>query len=300
MRGSVVVMGSVNLDQVQAVRELPLPGETVHGTSLAYHHGGKGANQAVAAARMGAAVRFIGAVGNDAAGERLRSALVEDGIDVSRLRTAEGPTGLAVILVSEAGENVIVLEAGANGRVRPGDLSAEDFTGAAIALFQLELPLESVRRGLELAKAAGALTVLNAAPPSGAGSLPSDLIDLLVVNETEAAHLAPAVDPEDHSALLVELSSRYRGVVLTLGADGALWTFEGSGGRTPAARVERVVDTTGAGDTFTGALIARLAEGDAWQRALQVAAAAAAYCVQREGAQPSIPRLAGLDVPGTG
>ncbi len=300
MKGTVVVMGSVNLDQVQTVRELPRPGETVHGTSLTYHHGGKGANQAVAAARMGAAVRFIGAVGSDAAGERLLSALADDGIDVSRLRAVEGPTGLAVILVSEAGENVIVLEAGANGRVSPGDLSAEDFAGAAIALFQLELPLESVRRGLELAKAAGALTVLNAAPPGGAGSLPSELIDLLIVNETEAAHLGPTVNPEDHAALLAELSSRYRGVVMTLGADGALWTFGGSGGRMPAVRVETVVDTTGAGDTFTGALIARLAEGDAWRQALEVAAAAAALCVQREGAQPSIPRLAGLELSATG
>lgn len=294
MKGPVVVMGSVNLDQVQTVRELPLPGETVHGTSLAYHHGGKGANQAVAAARLGAEVRFIGAVGNDAAGERLRTALSGDGIDVSLLRTVAGPTGLAVILVSDGGENVIVLEAGANASVRPADLTASAFAGAKLALFQLELPMDSVRRGLELARAAGAVTVLNAAPPDGAAVLPSELIDLLVVNETEAAHLAPEAAPHDPEALLAALSTRYRSVVLTLGGDGVIWTHQGANGRTPAARAEQVVDTTGAGDTFTGALVARLAVGDPWHDALELAAEAAAYCVQRSGAQPSIPRLSEL------
>ncbi|MBX3144946.1 MAG: ribokinase [Trueperaceae bacterium] len=294
MRALVVVMGSVNLDQVQTVRELPRPGETVHGTSLAFHNGGKGANQAVAAARLGADVRFIGAVGSDAAGERLRSALADDGIDVTRLRTVTGPTGLAVIVVSDGGENVIVLEAGANARVRATDLALDAFAGAELALFQMELPLDTVRRGLELAKSAGALTVLNAAPPDGAADLPPELIDLLVVNETEAAHLAPTVDPEDPQALLADLATRYRSVVLTLGAAGVMWSYQGDTGSMPAQRVAEVVDTTGAGDTFTGALVARLAVGDSWLGALELAVAAAAYCVQRSGAQPSIPRLSAL------
>lgn len=307
-------MGSVNLDQVQTVHALPRPGETVHGTSLAHHNGGKGANQAVAAARMGAAVRFVGAVGSDAAGERLRSALIEDGIDVTDLRTVDGPTGLAVILVAEDGENVIVLEAGANGTVSPDDLSQRSFEGAAIALFQLELPLEAVRRGLEHARAEGALTVLNAAPPDDAEAIPNDLIDVLVVNESEAAHLAsrsssraptapttpadptrPAhttgpVAPADPTALLSALAPRHRGVVLTLGAAGVVWSFDGVDGRLPARQVT-AVDTTGAGDTFTGALVARLAAGESWEAAMDVATAAAAHCVARVGAQPSIPRL---------
>ena len=293
MRGPVVVMGSVNLDQVQTVRALPRPGETVHGTSLAYHHGGKGANQAVAAARMGAAVRFVGAVGSDAAGERLRSALADDGIDVSDLRTVEGPTGLAVIVVADTGENVIVLEAGANGAVVADDLTRRTFEGAAIALFQLELPLTAVRRGLELAKAAGATTVLNAAPPDGAEELPPDLIDVLVVNETEAAHLAPEADPVRVPALLAALARRHRGVVITLGAAGVVWSHDGVEGRMPA-RAVTAVDTTGAGDTFTGALVARVTAGESWESAMNVATAAAAYCVERAGAQPSIPWLADL------
>lgn len=287
-------MGSVNLDQVQTVRDLPLPGETVHGTSLSHHNGGKGANQAVAAARMGAAVRFVGAVGTDAAGERLRAALAADGIDVTDLRTVEGPTGLAVILVADTGENVIVLEAGANGTVRPHDLTLRSFEGAAFALFQLELPLETVRRGLELARQAGAVTVLNAAPPDGAEGLPHELIDLLVVNETEAAHLAPDVDRADTDALVSALAPRHRGVVVTLGEAGVVWSFDGETGRLPARQVQ-AVDTTGAGDTFTGALVARLAAGAAWHDAMDLATAAAAYCVEREGAQPSIPHLSELD-----
>lgn len=294
MSRAVVVMGSVNLDQVQTVRELPRPGETVHGTSLAYHHGGKGANQAVAAARLGARVRFIGAVGSDAAGERLKAALVDDGIDVSLLRTATGPTGLAVIVVADSGENVIVLESGANALVRPDDLAEDTFRDAKLALFQLELPLATVRRGLELAKSAGVVTVLNAAPPDGAAFVPPDLIDLLVVNETEAAHLAPEADPGDATALLADLANRYRGVVLTLGAAGVLWSYQGEIGSMPARQVHLVVDTTGAGDTFTGALVARLAVGEAWREAVGLAVAAAAYCVQRSGAQPSIPKLSEL------
>lgn len=288
--GPVVVMGSVNLDQVQTVTVLPRPGETVHGTSLTHHNGGKGANQAVAAARMGAAVRFVGAVGDDAAGERLRAALVADGIDVTDLRTVAGPSGLAVILVADSGENVIVLEAGANGTVRPDDLRLRSFEGAAFALFQLELPLDTVRRGLELAKQAGVVTVLNAAPPDGAERLPHDLIDVLVVNETEATHLAPDADPTNAADLLALLAPRHRGVAITLGEAGVVWSFDRVEGRLPARPV-KAVDTTGAGDTFTGALVARLAAGESWQDAMQVATAAAALCVQREGAQPSIPYL---------
>jgi len=288
--GAIVVVGSVNLDRVQTVRALPRPGETVHGRSFATFHGGKGANQAVAAARMGAAVAFVGAVGRDEPGERLRAALAADGVDVGALRTVDGPTGFATILVAEDGENVIVLEAGANGRLRPDDLDPERFRGAAIALFQLEVGHDVVQRGLELARAAGALTVLNAAPPAGAAALPPALIDLLVVNETEAASLAPEA-ADDVDALLDALALRYARIVLTLGAEGVAWRADGAGGRLPA-RTVRVVDTTGAGDTFTGALVAGLAAGAAWPAAIARATAAAALCVGRAGAQASIPTLA--------
>ncbi len=314
----VVVVGSVNLDRVQTVARLPAPGETVHGTSFALHHGGKGANQAVAAARLGAAVRFVGRVGDDDAGPRLRAALADDGIDVGPLRTVPGPTGFATILVSATGENVIVIEAGANAALRAEDLDPADLAGARLALFQLEVPLATVVRGLELARAAGATTILNAAPPDGAERVPPELVDVLVVNDAEAAYLvgvgagdaerghgagaraAPRVDdgardePADPRALVAALARRYRSVVLTLGADGVTWSHEGRTGSRPAWEVE-AKDTTGAGDTFTGALAARLAAGDPWERAAEVAIAAAALCVTRPGAQAAIPRLAEVE-----
>jgi ribokinase len=290
MTGRVVVVGSVNLDRVQRVRTLPGPGETVHGRSFDTFHGGKGANQAVAAARMGAAVAFVGAVGDDEAGGRLRAALAADGIDLAALRSFDGPTGFATILVADDGENVIVLEAGANGRLRPDDLDAAAFRGAAVALFQLEVPHDVVRRGLELARAAGARTALNAAPPDGAAALPPELIDLLIVNESEAATLAPGVAADDPDALLAALGDRYPTVVLTLGAAGVAWRAGAEHGRRPA-RAVRVVDTTGAGDTFAGALAAALADGTAWTDALDRATVAASLCVGRPGAQASIPTL---------
>lgn len=297
--GLVVVVGSINLDRVQTVARLPEPGDTVHGTSFAVHHGGKGANQAVAAVRMGAPVRFVGRVGQDEGGERLRAALAADGIDVGSLATVPGPTGFATILVAASGENVIVLEAGANAELRPEALSAEDFAGAAVALFQLEVPVQTVVRGLGLARAAGATTVLNAAPPDSAEQLPAELVDVLVVNRGEAARLAPGVPSDDASALVEALAERYGSVLLTLGADGVVWWHEGSVGALPARNVE-VVDTTGAGDTFTGAFAAGLAAGEAWAQAVATAMAAAAICVTRAGAQPSIPWRAELGGTGTG
>ncbi|MDF1521615.1 MAG: ribokinase [Trueperaceae bacterium] len=308
MNRPVVVVGSVNLDRVQTVATLPAPGATVHGTSFATFHGGKGANQAVAAARMGAPVHFLGAVGDDAEGARLRAALVADGIDVAGLRTLDGPTGFATILVADDGENVIVLEAGANGRLLPDHLDPSAFVGAAVALFQLEVPLATVRRGLELARAAGATTVLNAAPPVGADALPAELVDVLVVNATEAAALASSADAlmrsadalasgadaRDPAALLDALAARYATVVLTLGADGVAWARGAERGRRAARRVP-VVDTTGAGDTFTGALVAGMAAGVPWGEALERATIAASLCVGVAGAQASIPRAADVD-----
>lgn len=291
----VVVVGSVNLDRVQAVARLPAIGDTVHGRSFTTYFGGKGANQAVAAARMGASVRFIGRVGRDDAGAALRDALVSEGIDDRALLSVDGPTGFATILVSAAGENVIVLEAGANGRFDARALVADDLVGARVALFQLEVPVDTVVRGLELARAAGALTMLNAAPPDGAERVPPALVDVLVVNEGEAALFAQAsagnLRPEQ---LLEHLAVRYRSVVLTLGAHGVLWAHDGERGALPSHRVE-VVDTTAAGDTFTGAFAAGVAAGRPWGEAIAFAVAAASLCVTRPGAQASIPKRAEVE-----
>jgi len=291
----VVVVGSVNLDRVQTVARLPAPGDTVHGRSFATYHGGKGANQAVAAARMGASVRFVGRVGRDDAGAALRGALVAEGIDDRALASVDGPTGFATILVSGAGENVIVLEAGANGRFAAETLMADDVAGARVALFQMEVPLGTVVRGLELARATGATTVLNAAPPEGAESVPPALVDVLVVNEGEAAFLAETATADVRPDQLLEcLVARYPSVILTLGAQGVLWTHGGERGGVPSHRVD-VVDTTGAGDTFTGAFVAGIAADRPWGDAISYAVAAAALCVTRSGAQASIPMRADVD-----
>lgn len=291
----VVVVGSVNLDRVQTVARLPAPGDTVHGRSFATYHGGKGANQAVAAARMGASVRLVGRVGRDDAGAALRDALVAEGIDDRALASVDGPTGFATILVSSSGENVIVLEAGANGRFAAETLAADDVAGARVALFQMEVPVGTVVRGLELARATGAITVLNAAPPEGAASVPPALVDVLVVNEGEAAFLAAAATVDEHpEALLERLAARYPSVILTLGAHGLLWANGDDRGGAPSHRVE-VVDTTAAGDTFTGAFVAGMAAGRPWVDAIAVAVAAAALCVTRSGAQASIPTRDDVD-----
>jgi ribokinase len=291
----VVVVGSVNLDRVQTVARLPAPGDTIHGRSFATYFGGKGANQAVAAARMGASVRFVGRVGRDDAGADLREALVAEGIDDRSLLSVDGPTGFATILVSAAGENVIVLEAGANGRFTPSTLAADDLAGARVALFQMEVPFETVVRGLELARAAGAITVLNAAPPEGAERVPPSLVDVLVVNEGEAALLSRTLHEEALPGRLLErLAERYASVVLTLGAHGVLWAHDGARGAHPSHRVD-VVDTTAAGDTFTGAFAAGVAAGRPWADAIAFAVTAAALCVTRPGAQASIPTRAEVE-----
>jgi ribokinase len=288
----LVVVGSANLDRVQRVEQLPQVGETVHGHSFATYFGGKGANQAVAAARGGASVRFVGQVGEDDAGEALRAALQRDGIDDVGLRTVPGASGFATILVAANGENVIVLEAGANGRFPPESVQAADLKGAAIVLCQLEIPLPTVVRAFTLARAQGALTILNAAPPDCAAEVPAALVDVLVVNAGEGQRLAGA--PLAPEVCVRALAALYPAVVMTLGAEGVLWWHRGALGRLPARSVS-VVDTTGAGDTFVGVLAASLALGRSWGEGMARAVAAASLCVTRPGAQASIPTAAEVD-----
>lgn len=273
-RFDVCVVGSANLDLVATVERLPGPGETVSGSGYAEYPGGKGLNQAVAAARGGARTAFVGAVGRDAAGTALLHVMTTDGIATDHVAIVDDPTGRALIGVSAAAENSIIVVPGANATV-----TAEALPPATVVLAQLEVPVDAVRRAFTAARAVGAITVLNPAP---AASLPDDVLalcDIVVPNEHEVELLGGV----DH-LLALGVGS----VVVTLGARGAaLHTREGDTPIAPFAVTP--VDTTGAGDTFCGSLCARLAAGDALLTALRYAAAAGALCTTRAGAVPSIP-----------
>ncbi|MFF2202995.1 ribokinase [Streptomyces sp. NPDC058145] len=283
----IAVLGSTNMDLVTYVAQAPQRGETVTGRDFRTIPGGKGANQAIAAARAGATVSMIGAVGNDAFGVRLRDTLEHSGADTDFLRTVEGPSGTAHIVVDDEGGNSIVVIPGANGTV--DHLAAGDegvIASADALLLQLEIPLAAVVSGAEAARRHGVRTVLT---PSPAQPLPPDLLeatDLLVANEFEAITLTGRTDPRKAAAALLELIPE---VVVTLGATGCLYLARGTEPLVvPAPQVE-AVDSTGAGDTFVGALAVALAEEKPVREALSWAAAAAALSVQREGASASMP-----------
>jgi ribokinase len=272
----VCVVGSANLDLVATTDRLPGPGETVLGDGYAEHPGGKGLNQAVAAARAGARTAFVGAVGDDDAGRRLRAVMDADGIHAEVSTLAGVPTGRALIGVSSSGDNSIIVVPGANGRVEVWDPPH-----ATVVLAQLEVPLAAIVVAFTVARQRGARTVLNPAPAQ-------------VLTE-ELLSLCDVVVPNEHEIELLGGVTRLLGlgvgsVVVTQGARGAtLHTGDGTSEVAPF-RVQ-VVDTTGAGDTFCGALSARLAAGDALTDALRVASASAALSTTRAGAVPSIPRL---------
>lgn len=272
----VVVVGSVNLDLVATTPRLPRPGETVSGTRYAEHPGGKGLNQAVAAARSGARVAMIAAVGDDEAGSRLRSLAAEEGIDVSAVAVVDDiSTGRALITVDEQAENSIVVVAGANARVR-----IDEMPEAAVVIAQLEVPVAEVIAAFRSARLRGAITVLNPAP---AAPLPDELLslcDIVVPNEHELALLGGVDALRSHGVPTV-VTTRGAGGVEVVAAAGQTWTQQ-------SFTVEPL-DTTGAGDAFCGALAARLAAGDALRDAVRFAAAAGALATTVAGAVPSLP-----------
>jgi ribokinase len=291
----VTVLGSLNMDLALHLQALPAAGETVLSRQRVDGPGGKGLNQAVAAARAGAFTRMIGAVGEDAEGMALRRVLAEDRID-PLVRATTGRTGLAVVLLDAAGENSIVVAPGTNAALtdlQPAELAA--IADSRVLLMQLEVPLETVAAAARSARDAGAVVVLNAAPAVAAASLPLDSVDLLVVNEGEARILAGDADP-DIEVVVDKLLELVPAVVVTLGPAGALYRdAEGSRHRSPGLSVE-VVDTTGAGDTFAGYLAAALSDDVYVSTALDRANAAAALCVQRRGAVPAVPHRRDVDI----
>jgi ribokinase len=291
----VFVLGSINQDFVLRVERRPEPGETVTDAQLSTGSGGKGANQAAAAARLGASVVFLGRVGDDEFGGPLLRAMEQKSIETSLVeRAADTSTGAAFITVTPDGENAITVAPGANRSLRPEDVDAasEAICRSDVLVAQMEIPPESVLRAVETARRSGVRALVNLAPPF---EVPRELLeglDPLVVNEHEAAFLLGGAVEGVQGALAAAaelLSLGPRSAVITIGESGAVFAEGGdSADRVPAPEVS-VVDTTGAGDAFVGALATRLARGDSLAGAVSYAVRAGAAAVTKEGAQGALP-----------
>jgi ribokinase len=294
MNGRVIVVGSVNVDLVVSTERLPAPGETVVGGRFARHHGGKGGNQAVAAARLGARTAFIGAVGSDAFGVDARAVLAAEGIDVEGLLVLpDEPTGVALIVVDEDGENQIAVASGANVALSSLQVRAAFkrlvLAPADVVLVGHEIRTGATHEALRLARIAGATAILNPAPAHGLESPTLDLAAILTPNEGELAALVG--DAGSHAARAKRLlgpAPGDRAVLVSLGAKGALLVASGRTHAIPVPRVE-VVDTVGAGDTLNGALAAGLAAGLELAEATRRAVVAASLSVAHEGARAGMP-----------
>jgi ribokinase len=290
----VVVLGSANVDVVVRVALIPAPGETVLGTGRERHPGGKGLNQAVAAARAGARTAFVGTVGRDPEGDRLLATMRDEGIDTTAVDRVDEPTGMALVVVQQSGENAIVVSPGANDSATALSPAGTSLLGpGAVLVVQLEIPDALVAEGATLARAAGATVVLNAAPARPLSDTLLANVDVLVVNEHEAVALTGTADLPTAAA---GLARRVPAVVVTLGADGAMHLARDGGGpvSTPGLAAD-VVDTTGAGDAFVGVLAAALATGANLPAAVRRAVAAGSLAVERRGAVPSMPAHGEID-----
>ena len=294
----IIVVGSINLDLIASVDRLPGPGETVRGSGFVTAPGGKGANQALAAARAGATVRMVGAVGKDNfATEAL--ALLRDGkIDLSGIGATFASTGTAMIMVGADGENVIAVVPGANDSVVPGDLSKAFVKKGDVVLLQLEIPLQTVDAALDTARVAGAVTVLNTAPFRGEAVAFLGKADYVVANETEFDLYGEALSlsGRDRPARMRDYVGKTgRAIVVTLGGDGVLAATPDDFLTVPALKITPV-DTVGAGDTFCGYFAAGLSSGLALEQALVRAAAAGSLACLKPGAQPAIPLVKDVDL----
>lgn len=293
MSGRVVVVGSLNLDVVVGVDRLPDPGETLLGTSINRHAGGKGLNQAVAAARLGAPVSLLGALGDDPVADILRRVVVEEGIDDAGIDQVEGTSGTAIIEVDHAGQNRIIVVAGANGLVSADHVvaSLRALDDVAVVLVQGEIPDDAIEAALRVGRELGALTMLNPAPVRAEHLALLPLVDVVVPNEHEAVALSgmstnTTVDATEAARWLADRGPRY--AIITRGGRGSVWASATACGSSGAMAVS-AIDTVAAGDAFCGGLAVAFAEGLNIGDAVRWASACGALATTVRGAVPSLP-----------
>ncbi|MBO9151340.1 ribokinase [Chitinophaga sp. GCM10012297] len=294
MSNKILVVGSINMDMVVKTAHIPRPGETVLGGVFFMNPGGKGANQAVAVARLGGKAAFIGKIGDDIFGKQSAHLFDQEGVDISGLAfDPESPSGIAMITVDEAGENSIVVAPGANAHLQPEDLAAafDRHPDAKVLLIQLEIPMETVQYAARYAREKGLLVILNPAPANERIPGLLHLVDVITPNENEAEMLSGITIKDIAGAKRAAeriVSLGVKSVIVTLGRQGAVVLHNGQFHHVPAPKVE-TVDTTAAGDVFNGALATALAEGKPLEAAAAFACNAASIAVTRLGAQSSIP-----------
>ena len=293
--GRVFVAGSINMDVVATAERHPKIGETVAGKEVLYFPGGKGANQAVAAAKQGVLTTLIGRLGTDAFGSDLRTFLAAQSIDLGLVKDTDAPTGTAIITLANS-DNTIVVIPGANALIDAADVTAVSLAKGDVAVSQFEIPLPAITAFFQHARAGGATTILNPAPARAVDRDMLDLVDVLVLNETALGFLTRReLHDNDEPAFFIGAARSLRGkdrtICVTLGRRGVIALVGGEAILIPP-RTVKAIDTTGAGDCFVGALAAQLAMGKPMRDALTYANAAASICVQRMGAAPSMPTAA--------